>query len=94
MHSKLLLEQVESKRDFRFGETEDRLMILSVLLHAADISNVSKPYNISKQWSDRVFEEFLNQVTYLPLKFRETLKDNMGSLFHPLWIDTTPTKGR
>ena len=38
---------------------------MTVILHAADISNVAKPFQISKEWADRVFEEFLNQVQKL-----------------------------
>ena len=39
---------------------EDRQLLLGFLLHAADISNVSKPINVRK-WSDLVFQEFLSQ---------------------------------
>ncbi|KAI8333511.1 hypothetical protein EDC96DRAFT_525945 [Choanephora cucurbitarum] len=32
-----------------------------LLLHAADISNMARPYEISKLWSDRITQEFLMQ---------------------------------
>eukprot|EP00002_Diphylleia_rotans_P038674 TRINITY_DN8830_c0_g1_i1.p1 TRINITY_DN8830_c0_g1~~TRINITY_DN8830_c0_g1_i1.p1 ORF type:complete len:1057 (-),score=203.29 TRINITY_DN8830_c0_g1_i1:371-3541(-) len=40
---------------------EDQLLLLRVLLHAADISNVAKSQTLSKAWGDLVFEEFLKQ---------------------------------
>jgi 3'5'-cyclic nucleotide phosphodiesterase len=39
----------------------DRLIMLKNFMHAADISNPTKPWNVSKAWSDRVLEEFFNQ---------------------------------
>jgi hypothetical protein len=53
------LGHVESNKGF--NEPEAKLMLSCILVHAADISNVAKPFEISKKWSDRVFEEFLNQ---------------------------------
>lgn len=49
------------------SEPDDRLLLMTYILHAADISNVCKPLEISKRWSNFVFEEFLNQVreTYM-----------------------------
>eukprot|EP00002_Diphylleia_rotans_P031051 TRINITY_DN6427_c0_g3_i2.p1 TRINITY_DN6427_c0_g3~~TRINITY_DN6427_c0_g3_i2.p1 ORF type:complete len:1199 (+),score=259.76 TRINITY_DN6427_c0_g3_i2:172-3768(+) len=40
---------------------EDQILLMSVILHAADISNVAKPPEISKIWGDKVLEEFLLQ---------------------------------
>ncbi len=87
---------VESAREFKINDFDDRMLITSVLLHAADISNVSKPYTMSKRWSDRVFEEFLNQVQYLffHLTYRETWRDNMVFLYLHLWIVSTQTRRR
>jgi len=40
----------------------DRLVILKNCLHAADISNPTRAYSVSKIWSDRVLQEFFAQV--------------------------------
>ena len=45
------------------SEVKDRQLILNVLLHAADLSNMGRPPDIARIWSDLVFEEFLNQVS-------------------------------
>ena len=39
----------------------DKMLIMNTFLHAADVSNVVKPWTVAKRWSDMVFEEFLNQ---------------------------------
>ena len=39
----------------------DRDVILKIVLHAADISNPCKPWDVSKVWSDRILEEFFAQ---------------------------------
>nr|CAG8469152.1 4792_t:CDS:2 [Entrophospora candida] len=40
---------------------EQREIFLKVLLHAADLSNTVRPWDISKHWSDCVVEEFFKQ---------------------------------
>lgn len=37
------------------------MLVVGFVIHCADISNVTKPYEISKKWADLVFEEFLRQ---------------------------------
>lgn len=39
----------------------DRLLILELILHSADISNVTKPWVVSRPWSERINEEMFNQ---------------------------------
>jgi hypothetical protein len=40
---------------------QDKQLLVNILLHAADISNVMKPWNLSKCWSMHVQEEFFKQ---------------------------------
>ena len=35
---------------------------MDFILHAADISNSAKNFNISSNWSEKIVEEFWNQV--------------------------------
>ncbi|GBC09233.1 hypothetical protein RclHR1_08700001 [Rhizophagus clarus] len=42
-------------------DTEQRELLLKVLIHAADLSNTVRPWEISKLWSDRVVDEFFRQ---------------------------------
>jgi hypothetical protein len=51
---------------------EDQLQLLNVFMHSADVSNATKPWNIAKQWADRILEEFfvqgeLEQAAGLPI---------------------------
>jgi len=48
----------------------EREITLNMMLHAADISNPCKNWDLSKKWSDMVTEEFFRQVCNLtPLLF-------------------------
>jgi len=47
--------------DDLFVSDGDREIILKALLHVADISNPVKPWEMSKEWSDRVMVEFFAQ---------------------------------
>ncbi|KAI8646063.1 hypothetical protein BD408DRAFT_380894 [Parasitella parasitica] len=40
---------------------EERTSLCRILLHAADISNMARPWVISKQWSDLIIQEFFSQ---------------------------------
>lgn len=40
---------------------KDKLTLIKSILHVCDISNPSKPWEISKRWSDLVLEEFFAQ---------------------------------
>ena len=42
-------------------DAEDRLLIMEELIHAGDISNASRNWNMCNQWADLVMEEFFNQ---------------------------------
>jgi hypothetical protein len=42
-------------------DTEQRQLWLNVLIHAADLSNTVRPWEIAKKWSDLVVEEFFLQ---------------------------------
>jgi len=41
--------------------TENKKLILKALLHGADISNPTKPWNISQDWATMVLDEYANQ---------------------------------
>ncbi|KAG2199600.1 hypothetical protein INT46_002441 [Mucor plumbeus] len=40
---------------------KNRTSLCRILLHAADISNMARPWVISKQWSDLIVQEFFSQ---------------------------------
>lgn len=44
-----------------FKTEEQRQLMLSILLHCADISNAVKPKHLCVKWASRVLEEFFNQ---------------------------------
>lgn len=41
--------------------TKTKQEFLNILIHASDISNPTKPFNIYSKWADRVMEEFFLQ---------------------------------
>lgn len=43
------------------AEEKERLFIMEICLHCADISNPYKPFKICSRWADRVVEEFARQ---------------------------------
>lgn len=52
--------------------------MLNIILHAADISNPTRPFNISKKWSDLILKEFRAQAETeirlgLPCSFPDTI---------------------
>eukprot|EP01112_Ceratiomyxa_fruticulosa_P016098 TRINITY_DN482_c0_g1_i1.p1 TRINITY_DN482_c0_g1~~TRINITY_DN482_c0_g1_i1.p1 ORF type:complete len:634 (+),score=133.81 TRINITY_DN482_c0_g1_i1:993-2894(+) len=53
--------QLESPQSFTNPSKIVRQLLVNVILHTADISNVSRPYSISRRWSDLVQEEFFSQ---------------------------------
>jgi hypothetical protein len=40
---------------------QNKISLCRILLHAADISNMARPWLISKQWSDLIVQEFFAQ---------------------------------
>lgn len=53
--------KLEKSEPFDAGKPEDRLMIQQMLIKAADIGNVIKPWTVSNLWADRLLEEFFQQ---------------------------------
>eukprot|EP00997_Jenningsia_sp_PLL12_P006337 NODE_2884_length_850_cov_41.016230_g2386_i0.p1 GENE.NODE_2884_length_850_cov_41.016230_g2386_i0~~NODE_2884_length_850_cov_41.016230_g2386_i0.p1 ORF type:complete len:170 (+),score=49.10 NODE_2884_length_850_cov_41.016230_g2386_i0:254-763(+) len=44
-----------------FPEFEQRLLLMQMIMKAADISNISKPFPVARQWALAVTEEFCSQ---------------------------------
>ena len=49
--------------------------IMKSLVHAADVGNPSRPYDICKVWSLKILSEFFAQVNLTPLYFRGTKRE-------------------
>lgn len=47
--------------DFTMQHTEDRLMLMQMILKCGDISNVSRPFEQADRWCDVLCEEFFRQ---------------------------------
>jgi hypothetical protein len=60
-----LTARLETGEPLKKEDKEDRAMLINILLHAADISNLCRPYELSRHWSDCLHEEFLAQVFVL-----------------------------
>lgn len=50
-----------AKNEFDINDEAKRRMVMMMILKAGDISNVSKPFDISRQWAMAVTEEFYQQ---------------------------------
>ena len=44
---------------------QDTAAILSCIVHAADISNVVKPWSVSRKWCALINQEFVSQVSVI-----------------------------
>lgn len=44
-----------------FGEDKNRIFVMELFLHCADISNPYKPFDICANWADLVSQEFFSQ---------------------------------
>ncbi|KAJ3130049.1 cAMP-specific 3',5'-cyclic phosphodiesterase 4D [Nowakowskiella sp. JEL0407] len=53
--------KVVVSKNFDFRIADDRALLLKAIIKAADISNVSKSWDLYKQWLDRLTEEFFRQ---------------------------------
>lgn len=49
------------KKEFSFQNQEHRLLAMQLILKTADISNVSRPFNVAEKWCDILCEEFFRQ---------------------------------
>jgi len=41
-----------------FDIKKDRLMIMNLIVHSADISNPAKPFHVYRQWTNKILDEF------------------------------------
>eukprot|EP00727_Mastigamoeba_balamuthi_P000067 m51a1_g10057 putative camp-specific 3 -cyclic phosphodiesterase 4c isoform x2 (645) ;mRNA; f:70198-72673 len=46
---------------FDLARTEDRLVLMQMLLKASDVNNIARPLRLYKHWTDLVLEEFFAQ---------------------------------
>ncbi|EAN76578.1 cAMP-specific phosphodiesterase [Trypanosoma brucei brucei TREU927] len=61
-HSEFLEKYLElMKTSYNVDDSDHRQMTMDVLMKAGDISNVTKPFDISRQWAMAVTEEFYRQ---------------------------------
>jgi len=65
-------------------EPDDRLFLCDVVVHLADLSNPAKPWDLSKQWADRVQAEFFKQGD-LEKRHRFPVSPNMDRDTTPDW---------
>jgi GAF domain-containing protein len=61
-HYALTKELQEHGADFSAGTDADRLLLVRVLLHGADIGNPVRGFDVAARWSRRVHEEFSAQA--------------------------------
>ena len=50
--------------DFNIKDKNDKLLCMNSIVHASDISNPIKEWNTCFVWTQKVMEEFWNQVYF------------------------------
>lgn len=59
--------QLAAKRKFKtffiFWSQIEKSQALEFILHVADISNPAKDWELHRQWTSRIMEEFFRQVS-------------------------------
>ena len=62
-------------------ERKDMRLLLLMALHAADMSNPTKPIALAIEWAARAMDEFFSQVMMPPPHTRAPLGDDAPPLF-------------
>eukprot|EP00831_Metopus_contortus_P023883 TRINITY_DN20967_c0_g1_i1.p2 TRINITY_DN20967_c0_g1~~TRINITY_DN20967_c0_g1_i1.p2 ORF type:complete len:159 (+),score=35.78 TRINITY_DN20967_c0_g1_i1:42-518(+) len=65
VHGELIIDKTSSLTEF-----ESKQRILTIIMHAADISNPCRPFEISQEWSKCVVNEFFIQGDFEKSKGR------------------------
>ena len=55
---KVLCETMPDNRDLK---DQNKRCLLRALVHASDINNVTRPFEIAKDWGERAVKEFFHQ---------------------------------
>lgn len=55
------LKSLKSKDKNYFKDPLVKPKLIEGVVHAADISNGSRPFEIAKRWGERIFKEFFSQ---------------------------------
>lgn len=60
----VLMDETKQKNEvgFQLEEMRDMLLYGQILVHAADLSNPVRPFNMSRSWAERISIEFNDQV--------------------------------
>lgn len=51
----------ELPEDCRLLDTKNKRSLLKALVHAADIGNPTRPFDIAKTWAEKIVSEFFYQ---------------------------------
>lgn len=65
LHFDIIMQFNEKVPDMDLDNESDRVLVSQMLIKFADISSPSKPYPLHRQWTDRICEEFYEQVKLL-----------------------------
>ncbi|CAD6199821.1 unnamed protein product [Caenorhabditis auriculariae] len=60
-HFEIIMTFNEKTNDMDLGSESDRLLLAKLIIKMADINSPTKPYNLHRQWTDRICEEFYEQ---------------------------------
>jgi hypothetical protein len=81
-HTAKLEQRIKANKPFDRESKDDRVMLMEALIKLADVSNVAKPWDVSKQWAKRSSDEFFAQGA---------LETKEGRLPIPEFMDKTKT---
>ncbi|CAI5440893.1 unnamed protein product [Caenorhabditis angaria] len=60
-HFEIIMTFNEKTNDMDLTNESDRLLLAKLMIKMADINSPTKPYNLHRQWTDRICEEFYEQ---------------------------------
>ncbi|CAB3411367.1 unnamed protein product [Caenorhabditis bovis] len=60
-HFEIIMTFNDKSNDMDLKNESDRLLLSKLIIKMADINSPTKPYNLHRQWTDRICEEFYEQ---------------------------------
>ena len=64
-HFDIICQFNERAQDMDLANESDRVLVSLMLIKFADINSPAKPYALHRQWTERICQEFYEQVSFV-----------------------------
>ena len=61
-HFEIIVSFTEKTNEMEMNNESDRLLVAKLIIKMADINSPTKPYDLHRKWTERICEEFYEQV--------------------------------